>query len=497
MYTRNITHRAQVFALSCWVLIGATAEASAQGLIFSNDFESGRLCVWSSHPCDPAALLGLPAHYEQQASALIQSSSCVPPSDDLETMTKLVAMALLQRAISVEGIYSPFLETYPLDDDDGDGFSPLPDPEPATLRAKDCNDNDRNAHPMLADDGGVEDGNCNGVFGVEPGSGLSYEDLLCAPYEDTENLLVFGDALASGFNMDVSCLDGEFASCMETGLDSLYSFPWQSFLTGTDVADSIYLEVRDRDRCAHRQWMNLAVPDDEIAQFDRQVSRLTVPPGVARASFVVAFFGLGDICEDDLDSMTNPQDFQSRLLRGLADLDLKLAPGSVVLLLGLPAVNPMILLVENEIYPSSPVIGSPDSYTYSDVYEYLNCLEASSCPIITTSDVGSRMAATMRASEFDFVLQSTVQTQGFNNFILAYIDSDEVYQDASDLMVDAGIDPILLFTSFDGLHPRLEYSNFLAEALFDIMETRFPGLLNDPNPNNATIEALFGDQGGH
>ena len=497
MYSRNSTRCAQVLVLSCWVLIGVASEASSQGLIFSNDFESGRLCVWSSHPCDPAALLGLPAHYEQQASALIQGSSCVPPSVDSETMTKLVAMALLQRAISVEGSYSPFLETYPLDDDDGDGFSPLPDPGPATLRAKDCNDNDRNAHPMLAGDGGVEDGNCNGIFGTESGSGLSYEDLLCAPYEDTENLLVFGDALASGFHMDVSCLDGEFASCMETGLDTLYNFPWQSFLTGTDVANSFHLEVRERDRCAHRQWMNLAVPDDEIVHFDRQVSRLTVPAGVSRSSFVVAFFGLGDICADDLGSMTDPQDFQSRLLRGLADLDLKLAPGSVVLLLGLPAVNPIILSIENEIYPSSPDVGSPDSYTYSDVYEYLNCLEASSCPIITTNDVGSRMAATMRASELDAVIQQVVMNQSFNNFILVFIDSDEVHQDASELMVDAGIDPILLFTSFDGLHPRLEYSNSLAEALIDIMESRFPGLLNDPNPNNATIEALFGDQGGN
>ena len=497
MYNQTTIRHAQVFALSCWVLIGAAAQASAQGLIFSNDFESSRLCVWSSHPCDPADLLGLPAYYEQQASALIQGSSCVSPSDDMETMTKVVAMALLQRAISVQGIYSPFLETYPFDDDDGDGFSPLPDPEPATLRAKDCNDNDRNAHPLLASDGGVEDGNCNGIFGAEPGTGLSYEDLLCGPYEDKENLLVFGDSLASGFHMDVGCLDGEFTSCMETGLGSLYNFPWQAFLTGTDVANSLHLEMLELDRCAHRQWMNLAVPDDEIMHFDRQVSRMTVPPGVARASFVIAFFGLGDICRDDLVSMTDPQDFQSRLLRGLADLDLKLAPGSVVLLLGLPAPNPIILSIENEIYPSSPDIGSPDSYTYSDVYEYLNCLEASSCPIITTNDVGLRMAATMRALELDAVIQATAQAGGFNNFSLVFIDSDEVYQDGSDLMDDAGIDPILLFTSFDGFHTRLEYSNFLAEALFNILAVRFPQVLGYPNPNNATIEALFGDQGGH
>ena len=88
-----------VLALAALALLGFAVDASAESVIFEDGFESGRLCAWSSHPCGEDVLLEVLDETEQDAADLVNSSSCTPPSSDTEVMTRLVAMALLQRMI--------------------------------------------------------------------------------------------------------------------------------------------------------------------------------------------------------------------------------------------------------------------------------------------------------------------------------------------------------------------------------------------------------------
>ncbi len=49
----------------------------------------------------------------------------------------------------------------------------------------------------------------------------------------------------------------------------------------------------------------------------------------------------------------------------------------------------------------------------------------------------------------------------------------------------------------DGFHPSQTGNMLLAEMLWEDLATNRPGWLPPVNPNNALIEARFGDQGGY
>jgi len=477
-------------------LLVLVAEAAAQSLIFQDGFESGRLCGWSEPSCDLGDLLQLPIDAVEAATILMGNSSCEPPSADSETMTNLVAMAMLQKSFRTDDAFPYFIEQYPADDLDGDRFSLLPDLEPAPFRGKDCDDGDGTIHPLLAGDGRESDINCNGIYGVDSSKGVLYEDLFCRTFANDRNLLVFGDAMASGFHMDVGCLEGDFPTCMGPGAGTLYNFPWLSFLTGSEVESSLQFERHQRNRCVHRQWMNFAVPDNKMERFTGQVSRYNLPPADAKPSLVVVFFGLEDVCVNQIAEMTNPVDFMDQLLAGLTELDSGLAPDSKVILMGL--YNFIFPRDGGDIvHPASPESPPSEVFTYGDAWDYLSCLGVNACPIITSTDPNHFNSATQRALELDSVLQNVSQNYSFTNFQSIFLDFDELHRDAAENMANAGLDPDLLFMSFDGLLPRLEYAGYLGEALLSIMDQRFPGFLAGENPANASIEAIFGDQGGH
>ena len=75
-----------------------------------------------------------------------------------------------------------FSNDQPLIDLDMDSFSSAVESfRGSSWRGKDCNDVDHMTHPGAKPIAGDEvfDSNCNGIYGVDPGSGKPYEDLLC------------------------------------------------------------------------------------------------------------------------------------------------------------------------------------------------------------------------------------------------------------------------------------------------------------------------------
>ncbi len=308
--------------------------------------------------------------------------------------------------------------------------------------------------------------------------------------------MVFGDAMASGFHIDVGCIEGDFPTCMGPGAATLYNFPWLSFLTGSEVESSLQFERQQRNRCVHRQWMNFAVPDNKMERFTGQVSRYNLPPADAKPSLVIVFFGLEDVCVNEIAEMTNPLDFKDQLLAGLTELDARLAPNSKVILMGL--YNFIFPRDGGDtVHPASPESPPSEVFTYAQVWDFLNCLGVNACPIITSTDLMGPNAATQRALELDTLMQTVAGNYSFTNFQDIFLDIDDVHTRAFQYMADAGLDPVRLFMSFDGLLPRPEYADYLGQAFLEIMGERFPGFLAGENPANASIEAIFGDQGGH
>jgi acyloxyacyl hydrolase len=61
-------------------------------------------------------------------------------------------------------------DNLPLDDEDGDGYSPLTTFRGADWRGKDCDDKRADVHPgaLPIDSDREVDSNCNGIFGVAP-----------------------------------------------------------------------------------------------------------------------------------------------------------------------------------------------------------------------------------------------------------------------------------------------------------------------------------------
>ena len=108
----------------------------------------------------------------------------------------------------------------------------------SSWRGKDCNDVNAQVHPGAKSIGGdaTLDHNCNGIFGLNPGSGQPWEDELC---NDTQRLgiAVLGDSISAHFHIPEQWLDARqlspqafehLAFILENELD----WPQLSYTTG-------------------------------------------------------------------------------------------------------------------------------------------------------------------------------------------------------------------------------------------------------------------------
>lgn len=90
----------------------------------------------------------------------------------------------------------------PLEDLDEDGFSDLETARGSSWRGKDCNDLDSKVYPGRKAPSGdaVLDTNCNGISGVAPGTGKTYEELWCNGTQQMGSILL-GDSIGAHFHI--------------------------------------------------------------------------------------------------------------------------------------------------------------------------------------------------------------------------------------------------------------------------------------------------------
>ncbi len=406
-------------------------------------------------------------------------------------------------------ICNAFSDHLPFVDEDGDLFSTMPSVRGCFWRGKDCNDGDMNIYPgrHTVEDASV-DSNCNGIVGVEPSSGKTYESLWCNGTQQM-GTIVLGDSASAHFHIPPAWLTSSHMS-RETYKDLLmvleneFDWPMMSSATGfmnsswpasiTGVVDSTYLRLLELNRCNHRDYQNIAVNGARAGAMADQIVKTFARRGAADKPVFLSLALIGnDVCNGHpgTDHMTKPDDFYAHMLETLTYVDQRVAPGSVVVGMGLVDGRVLYETLADHIHP----IGSlHDDVTYSQMYDYLNCLEISPCFGWLNSNATWRNLTTQRAMQLNDAFRKVVANNTFKNSKVLYIDPP--LPAAIREWKKEGRDPAQLIEPADGFHPSQAGQSLNTELVFKIL-AGIEGVLPMKNPFNEKIKEKFGDQGGY
>ncbi|KAJ8935056.1 hypothetical protein NQ318_002685 [Aromia moschata] len=159
------------------------------------------------------------------------------------------------------------------EDFDQDGFSAITPARGADWKGRDCQDNDPGAYPgRTPEDYDTEnDSNCNSIWGIDNKTKTPWEEIVCNE-SDHRGLIYIGDSIGAHFHMPQVWINPiEFIwpslNASDIILDEL-DWPQFGFATGyknitpniliKGPTDSLYMRLRGRNRCNHRDYQNLS-----------------------------------------------------------------------------------------------------------------------------------------------------------------------------------------------------------------------------------------------
>ncbi|CAG2203667.1 AOAH [Mytilus edulis] len=372
----------------------------------------------------------------------------------------------------------------PAVDIDGDRFSVMKTFRGTSWRGKDCDDGSKDIHPgsrpHFSDVN--KDTNCNGIYGSDS-SGNAYEDQLIFLNSQQRGAVVLGDSISAHFHLprewfnttEMSVVMFEpLLNILENELD----WPELSSTTGFipnpyplinhGPTDSIYMRLKARNRCNHRDYQNIAVNVYFVTQ-----QQITQHP-------------------DTIDHMTKPEQMKNNSLTTLKYLDQTLPKGSHVFLTALADGRVLYDSLHTRIHP----IGSlRNDVTYANFYDYFNCLQVSPCTGWMNSNETMRNLTTDRANELNSILQQLSTEYQPKNYKLYYIDNP-INQVLNEYEKNGGQKWELL-EPVDGFHSNQIGQALTAKVVWENLETNYPDVLGPENPNNSKIEQIFGSQGGY
>ncbi|BFZ13302.1 hypothetical protein BsWGS_16341 [Bradybaena similaris] len=399
----------------------------------------------------------------------------------------------------------------PLIDIDGDGFSIFQTLRGTYWRGKDCSDISADVHPGAKPiEGDREfDFNCNGIFGVNNQTHKPYEDELCGSSQ-ARGVAVLGDSISSHFHLPTAWIDPTQISKeafihLETIVANELDWPMMSTITGygtnqwkeaiTGTIDSIYLRLRERNHCNHRDYQNIAANGERSLSARKLVHTLSRLPDKDKP--LIVFYALlgNDVCNghpDTFAAMTTPAEFHSNTLDTLETLHKNLPNGSHVFLVGLADGQILHDAMAERIHPLGSYWGT---FTYAKYYDFLNCLQISPCAGWMNSNETVRHLTTKRANELSAVLRRIAVQQKYSNFQLYY--QDNPFTEVIDKWMKQGRHIWELIDATDGFHTSQLTNVLAAQVLWDKIMSDYPAVFGAQNPNNELIQKLFGDQGGY
>ena len=400
----------------------------------------------------------------------------------------------------------------PVEDLDGDHFSHTDTLRGTSWRGKDCNDLDRNIYPgrRSTTGDGVVDSNCNGIYGIDPSTGSTYEDLWCNGTGQM-GVVVLGDSVGAHFHIPPEYLTSRDLS-IETFTDLLFTlenefdWPMLSMTTGhfnsskwknsiSGPMESIYSTMLKRNRCNHRDYQNIAVNGARSsAMKDTIIKSLARNINSDHPLLVILELVGNDVCNGHhgTDHMTTPQEFHDNYKAIFSHLDSALPKGSVVFVSGLVDGRYLYDSLHNRTHP----IGSlRNDVTYAQLYDYLNCLEVSPCFGWMNSNETWRNITYEHAMQLNSVLKDLVSNSSFTNYKLFYHSLD--IADLFKMWEAEGGKPWDLIEPVDGFHPNQLANALSANITWKAIETLYSEVIPPVNPHNDFIVKTFGNQDGY
>lgn len=395
----------------------------------------------------------------------------------------------------------------PFSDADSDKYSDFPTLRGFHWRGRDCNDSNKMAYPGRRPDNwdSYQDSNCNGIWGVDPKDGIPYEKKFCEGSQP-RGVILLGDSAGAHFH-----IPPDWITASQMSLKSFFNLPialtneldWPQlsgttgFLYSTSriKENSIYLRLRKRNRCNHRDYQNISKNGASSQNLERFIESLSRNQLLDYPAIVIYAMIGNDVCSghiDPLPEMTTPEKLYSKVTQTLQYLNSHLPNGSHVILYGLPDGRFLWDHLHDRYHPLGQL---NKDVTYAHFYSFLNCLQVSPCRSWMSSNKTLRTLTSERAEQLSKTLKKIATSQKFKNFDLFYLDFD--FQEITEEWQKKGGQPWQLIEPVDGFHPNEVVYQLLADRFWKKMQHQWPHVLGKENPFNPQIEEVFGDQGGH
>ncbi|XP_075218699.1 acyloxyacyl hydrolase-like isoform X2 [Lycorma delicatula] len=410
--------------------------------------------------------------------------------------------------------YDWFEDMKPAIDYDKDNFSAFQVGRGSYWRGRDCSDFAEDVYPgrLILDSDKIVDSDCNGIYGYSP-SNEPWEDVLCNGSE-ARGLIVVGDSVGAHFHMPEAWFDAALFSWnalvnISDPLCDELDWPQLGFSTGfmnttspeliQGKTDSVYLRLRERNRCNHRDYQNLC-RNGELS-FDHVNTSEKIARDPKRDKPVLLLYEeLGnDVCNnspDTLANMTTPEQFRFNVMQFLTKVDKRLPKNSHVVLVGLVDGSRIYLDLAEKYHPIGRL---HKDVKYKDVYQWFLCMQIGPCNGWMNPDESIRITTSARAKELSAVLKDIANKakdmQMFSSFKVHYMDNP--FEDVVKKWESQGGKAWQLYEPVDSFHPNQLAQPLIADVVWNKLLELFPDAVGPINPHNDIIENVFGSQGGH
>ena len=209
---------------------------------------------------------------------------------------------------------------------------------------------------------------------------------------------------------------GTFDDLLPRMADEL-DLPHESGYTGhTNTpypSHSIYKYLRNWNLCNNNDFQNIGVNGGDSGNTMGNIQALNRGKEDFPLLMFLELIG-NDVCKKSFDSMRKPADFKVNVLKLLDYLDNKVPAGSHLIILGLGDGDLLYDNLHDSIHPLG--------VTYSDVYDFLNCLNISPCWGWLNSNDTVREFTTKRAQNLSLVYKEIIAEKQYKNFDMVYYD---------------------------------------------------------------------------